>query len=251
MLELAKEKRRMKQRKELKKMKIRADISREKLTAPWDDHPLKGTLHTLWTHGTIVPLTFIDIESIIYYGWRTVKSQINYIILKSIFKKYITVIDESNSGKPNTYFLDPSKRQIPFDILCDILEDSYYKTKFGPNKPEQLTMQYLREIEPHQWKHTGEVSKKNQYVGKYPDFSHKFEPYLIEFNGIYYHGQPGSIEERIRKKLFAENGKYTLFLSEYDLKDPIELKARVLRFRAYKKGLDSKKKIDQFLNMEF
>jgi len=244
----AKERRRKKQRRELEKKPVKGKISRKKATAAWDDHPLKGTIHALWTHGTVTPLTYVDIGELIYYGWRTVKSQINYIIMKSFLKSYITM---GKSGRKNTYFLDPSRRQVPFDMLCHLLEESYYKNKFGPNLPEQMVKMLLDEIEPHQWKYTGDVTKKNQFAGKYPDLSHKFAPYLIEFNGIYHHGEPDGMEERKRKRLFAENGKYTLFLCEYDLQDRCQMKEKIIRFRSYKKPLNTKKQIEEFLNMRF
>lgn len=113
-----------------------------------------------------------------------------------------------------------------------VIINSRLSQAIHPNKPETAVLNLLNEIDPGNWKFTGD----GQIVigGKIPDFfnidGHKK---IIEVFGDYWHGERARCYEETeqgRIDLFREYGYSTLVIWESELKNPEAVRVKIGEF---------------------
>lgn len=128
-----------------------------------------------------------------------------------------SAISESHKKK----FLDP--------VFCKIYGDRF---NISPNKPERLLIDILNELKV-EFTYSGDFSI--MVGGKSPDFINQDRKKIIEFFGIYWHGeertgQKKEEHERNRIEHFLKYGYDTLIIWEDELNNIEGIKYKIIKF---------------------
>ena len=162
-------------------------VTRKLYTAPWDDDVFKGTMHILQVYGRLgIPLSDKQIGKLIYWGDKAVKNVRLLKLKHSCAQNWIQRI--TYEGR-ECNLLDRGKCDINLYELCSIIDDSYYKTKFGPNRPEAIVGRLYNSFAPNEWKYTGDQRKEHKIGRCYPDYTHMQYKAVTEIFGDFYHGE--------------------------------------------------------------
>jgi len=213
-------------------------LSREKATKIYGDHPAQGIIFYLIAYAhTCEWLSLRDLESLVLWRHRTLKEAMNKIIKKSCLEDsiYTKLKNNAKGIKVNYYRIDPQIRD--FIQACVVMERSYYKNTWGPNRPEKTLEDFLLEFGLPGWTFNGDNKKENRILNLRPDFRLEEFKLLLEFNGSYWHskkitGIDETIHEMARVRKFAEAGYKTLVTWEDLLKtDKKGTFDRILKFQ--------------------
>jgi G:T-mismatch repair DNA endonuclease (very short patch repair protein) len=158
-------------------------------------------------------------------------------------------VEQAKLLKQNLQITHTGKKQSSETIekrtkkLKERLQNLEYKEKWlkaifkgldiKPNKPEILLNSILQQLFPNQYKYVGDGSVLIGY--KNPDFINVKDHKIIELYGDYWHSKRITKrnrvdEERQRIKHFVKYGYQTLIIWEYELKDLVKLKEKLLSF---------------------
>lgn len=201
-------------------------LSREDLTKPWRDNPAEGIVFQLINYSSIgIGLTNKMLEGLILWKHRTIKETINKFLKRSCLDMYIETKEMFGSSEVYHY-LDPVIRD--FTTAIPLIKSSYYKKIWGPNKPEQILLNYLSEFVDGIWIFTGDIripenriKIENKIV--VPDIINYETNQVLEHYGSWYHsfimtGEDENFHEINRVALLARGGLKSLITWEDKLK---------------------------------
>lgn len=210
-------------------------MSREEITAPWGDNALFGTIWVLRHYTRFKQRTYEEIGDIIGWRWRSIKNQFT-TLFSSCFARHIIKEVRYSGGKERKFLrLDKAYHNFSFEQLVQIFIDSHYAKKYGPNNPETIVLEFLKEIDPKNWDYTGDTLACNKIGKCYPDFTHKGQKHVIEHFGIFHHGEdrtgePNDEHEKNKINYYKRLGIKCLIIWEHELKDRDKLKKKIERF---------------------
>lgn len=211
-------------------------MSRGDFTAPWNDNVLFGTLWVLRQYSKFKPQTCEDIGNYIGWRWRSVKNQLN-TLNKSCLAKHIIKNKKYSGGKERAFFsLGPELiNRFSFEDLLFMFLDTHYLNKYGPNNPETMLLELLREIAPKSWDYTGHNLSCNKIGKCYPDFTHVRKKHVIEHFGLYYHGEeftdePNDKHERDKINHYKRENVSALIVWEPEFKNMNKLRKKLKEF---------------------
>ena len=131
--------------------------------------------------------------------------------------------------------LDRGKCDINLYELCSIIDDSYYKTKFGPNRPEAIVGRLYNSFAPNEWKYTGDQRKEHKIGRCYPDYTHMQYKAVTEIFGDFYHGEdftgvPVHINEAKKIKAYDKMKYKCLIVWEHECYDENTLLKKLKKY---------------------
>ena len=219
---------------------------------PWNGHPIRGLLFFLsnWSN---CKWSMKELEYVIGQGRRLIKNKFKDIFLSKYASQFIV-----KTGKKNVYFqINQKYANTPLNELFELFQIAYYKFKYGPNKPESIIHDVLKNIDPENWDLTCDRIPKHRIGKYYPDLTHIKKNAVVEHNGDWAHseyftGKKKHIHHRDRIEKFFKHEIFCLIIWEHELENMYKVEKKIIMFIDYINTHNIKEvTFEKFLEMSF